>query len=386
MAKTDNRKKRTAATQQPEEPARDGEPQDGALPGAVPVDGLHAAQVPGEDAPLEALDAPPEEVAAEAEDAEDDAYDVDALDAAIAATDPITRYLREIGRTALLNAQEEVDLAQAIETGKEARRTLADPEAELPKSDRWRLEQVKELGDEARQRLIQANLRLVVSVAKKYMGRGMPLLDLIQEGNIGLMRAVEKFDWRKGNRFSTYATWWIRQAVTRALAEQSRLIRLPVHLGESLGQMRRTAERLAIALERDPTHAELGDALGLPEEQVKRMLEAVRQPISLSMPVGESGESQFGDFIEDERIAPPEEQASRTLLERDLVQSLEQLPERERMVLELRYGLTDGQRRTLEEVGRSLGITRERARQIEGEALRRLRHSETGSALRGYLE
>ena len=315
---------------------------------------------------------------------EDDAYDLDALDDQVPATDPITRYLREIGRTALLSAQEEVDLAQTIERGKEARARLNDPQ--LPRNERWRLDQMREMGDEARQKLIQANLRLVVSVAKKYMGRGMPLLDLIQEGNIGLMRAVEKFDWRKGNRFSTYATWWIRQAVTRALAEQSRLIRLPVHLGESLGQMRRTAERLAIALERDPTHAELGEALGLPEEQIKRMLEAVRQPISLSMPVGETGESQFGDFIEDERIAPPEEQASRTLLERDLVRSLDELPERERMVLELRYGLNDGLRRTLEEVGRSLGITRERARQIEGEALRRLRQSESGAALRGYLE
>ena len=316
----------------------------------------------------------------------EEAFSLEDLEDQVPLADPITRYLREIGRTPLLSAAEEVDLAQTIERGKAARAQLNDPEAEVARSDRWRVEQERELGDEARQRLIQANLRLVVSVAKKYMGRGMPLLDLIQEGNIGLMRAVEKFDWSKGNRFSTYATWWIRQAVTRALAEQSRLIRLPVHLGESLGQMRRTAERLAIALQRDPTHAELGTALGLPEEQVKRMLEAVRQPISLSMPVGESGESQFGDFIEDERIAPPEEQASRTLLEADLVRALDELPDRERMVLELRYGLTDGQRRTLEEVGRSLGITRERARQIEGEALRRLRTSETGAGLRGYLE
>jgi len=312
--------------------------------------------------------------------------DFEALEDQTPATDPITRYLREIGRTALLSAKEEVDLAQAIERGKEMRTILAEGASEIPAAERREYERVREQGDEARQRLIQANLRLVVSVAKKYMGRGMPLLDLIQEGNIGLMRAVEKFDWRKGNRFSTYATWWIRQAVTRALAEQSRLIRLPVHLGESLGQMRRTAERLAIALQREPTHAELGVALGLPEEQVKRMLEAVRQPISLSMPIGESGESQFGDFIEDERIAPPEEQASRVMLERDLVRALDDLPERERMVLDLRYGLSDGMRRTLEEVGRSLGITRERARQIEGEALRRLRTSERGSGLKGYLE
>jgi RNA polymerase primary sigma factor len=320
------------------------------------------------------------------DEADDDAYDVDELQEMVAATDAITRYLREIGRTPLLNAQEEVDLAQAIEGGKAARAQLVELDGQLGPSERRELLRIRERGDEARQRLIQANLRLVVSVAKKYMGRGMPLLDLIQEGNIGLMRAVEKFDWRKGNRFSTYATWWIRQAVTRALAEQSRLIRLPVHLGESLGQMRRTAERLAIALQREPTHAELGTALGLPEEQIKRMLEAVRQPISLSTPVGESGESQFGDFIEDDRIAAPEEQASRTLLERDIFRALDELPERERTVLELRYGLNDGQRRTLEEVGRSLGITRERARQIEGEALRRLRVSQTGSGLRGYLE
>jgi len=323
-----------------------------------------------------------QQVAAE----EDEEFDVDELHEMVAATDAITRYLREIGRTALLSAQEEVDLAQAIEAGKAARSQLNELDGEVDPATRVELLRIRERGDEARQKLIQANLRLVVSVAKKYMGRGMPLLDLIQEGNIGLMRAVEKFDWRKGNRFSTYATWWIRQAVTRALAEQSRLIRLPVHLGESLGQMRRTAERLAIALQREPTHAELGTALGLPEDQIKRMLEAVRQPISLSTPVGESGESQFGDFIEDDRIAAPEEQASRSMLERDIFKALSELPDRERTVLELRYGLNDGQRRTLEEVGRSLGITRERARQIEGEALRRLRVSQTGSGLRGYLE
>jgi len=344
-----------------------------------PADTIRAPAVATESEPS------PVELKAVAEES-DDSFSFADLEDQVPATDPITRYLREIGRTALLTAKEEVDLAQTIERGKEARASLSDAEAEIMPTARWELDQAREAGDEARQWLIKANLRLVVSVAKKYMGRGMPLLDLIQEGNIGLMRAVEKFDWRKGNRFSTYASWWIRQAVTRALAEQSRLIRLPVHLGESLGQMRRTAERLSIALQRDPTHAELGVALGLPEEQVKRMLEAVRQPISLSMPVGESGESQFGDFIEDERIAPPEEQASRALLERDLVRALDELPDRERMVLELRYGLTDGQRRTLDEVGRSLGITRERARQIEGEALRRLRTSETGAGLKGYLE
>ncbi|MBA3943597.1 MAG: sigma-70 family RNA polymerase sigma factor [Herpetosiphonaceae bacterium] len=343
----------------------------------VPQQTLVGDQPVGEPSPADL-----QRVAAEV----DEDIDLDELQELVPATDAITRYLREIGRTPLLNATQEVDLAQTIEAGKAGRAALADAQVDLSPTDRLQLKQAVERGNDARQKLIQSNLRLVVSVAKKYMGRGMPLLDLIQEGNIGLMRAVEKFDWRKGNRFSTYATWWIRQAVTRALAEQSRLIRLPVHLGESLGQMRRTAERLAIALQREPTHAELGTALGLPEEQVKRMLEAVRQPISLSLPVGESGESQFGDFIEDDRIAPPEEQANRSLMERDLVQAMSELPDRERTVLELRYGLHDGQRRTLEEVGRILGITRERARQIEGEALRRLRTSESGSGLRGYLE
>ncbi len=345
----------------------------------IPQQTLVGDQLVGEPSPADL-----KRVAAEV----DEDIDLDELQELVPATDAITRYLREIGRTPLLNAAQEVDLAQAIEAGKAGRAAMTNVEDSLLLSpaDRLQLNQAVERGNDARQKLIQSNLRLVVSVAKKYMGRGMPLLDLIQEGNIGLMRAVEKFDWRKGNRFSTYATWWIRQAVTRALAEQSRLIRLPVHLGESLGQMRRTAERLAIALQREPTHAELGTALGLPEEQVKRMLEAVRQPISLSLPVGESGESQFGDFIEDDRIAPPEEQANRSLMERDLVQAMSELPDRERTVLELRYGLHDGQRRTLEEVGRILGITRERARQIEGEALRRLRTSESGSGLRGYLE
>lgn len=358
-------------------------PNDAAIPVPPTMATLDAA-LPG--GTLDDVEEPsPQELQQTVPDDDAEEYSVDDLQE-VGTTDAITRYLREIGRTPLLNAQEEVDLAQTIEAGKAARQQLSELDGELSAMDRLEMHRLKDRGDEARQRLIQANLRLVVSVAKKYMGRGMPLLDLIQEGNIGLMRAVEKFDWRKGNRFSTYATWWIRQAVTRALAEQSRLIRLPVHLGESLGQLRRTAERLAIALEREPTHAELGTALGLPEDQIKRMLEAVRQPLSLSTPVGDTGESEFGDFIEDDRIAPPEEQASRSMLERDIFKALDELPDRERTVLDLRYGLSDGQRRTLEEVGRSLGITRERARQIEGEALRRLRASQQGAGLRGYLD
>jgi RNA polymerase primary sigma factor len=296
----------------------------------------------------------------------------------------VSCYLREIGQTPLLSAAEEVALAQAIARGTVATARLLAPD--LSPSERARLEQVRELGDAARHQLIQANLRLVVSIAKTYRGRGLPLLDLIQEGNLGVLRAVEKFDARKGTRFSTYATWWIRQAVTRALAEQSRLIRLPVDVGDALRQLRRTAARLAIALEREPTPAELGAALGMPEAQVTRLLAAGRQPLSLALPVDDTGEAHLGDLLADDQLVPPDEQVSHTLLARDLGRALDGLPERERRVLALRYGLPDGRRRTLEEVGRALGITYEGARKIEGEALRHLRQSAAGAALRGYLD
>jgi len=297
--------------------------------------------------------------------------------------DPTQLYLREIGQVSLLTAAQEVSLAQRIERGREARQQL---EAGCALGEQAQLEALAADGALARQELIQANLRLVVSVAKKYIGHQMSFLDLVQEGNLGLMRAVEKFDWRKGNRFSTYATWWIRQAVSRSLAEHGRLIRLPVHLGEMIVQVRRTMHQLEQALERPPTHEELADALGISVRKVKRLLTAAITPVSLEQPVGPDGDTFIGDMLSDEREDGPMETATQNLLYHDIHAALSELPERERRVLALRYGLEDGKRRTLEEVGAAFGITRERTRQIEAEAMRRLRAPEVGQRLQGYLE
>jgi RNA polymerase primary sigma factor len=301
------------------------------------------------------------------------------------ALDSVQHYLQEIGRVSLLSAAEEVELAERMERGKAATVRLASAEVLSPQL-RTALRADIFSGQDARRHLIQANLRLVVSIAKKYVGRGLALLDLIQEGNIGLMRAVEKFDYHKGNRFSTYATWWIRQAVTRSIAEQGRTIRLPVHMSESVGQVKRAAERLAQALERQPTAEEIATALGQPLDRVERVLEAARRPVSLETPVGEDGEHTLGDFLQDDELPTPADFASQQLLRQDLAAALQHLSERERRIIDLRYGLADGQRRTLEEVGKVLGMTRERARQIEAEALRRLRAPEVGQHLRDYLE
>lgn len=300
--------------------------------------------------------------------------------------DSVQLYLHEIGQVALLKAEEEYELASLIARGQEARECL-DNENYCCGDERIGLERDIARADEARRKLIQANLRLVVSVAKKYIGRSMGFMDLVQEGNIGLMRAVEKFDYRRGNRFSTYATWWIRQAVTRALAEQSRLIRLPVHLSDSIMRLRRTVHTLEQSLERDPTYEEIAQALGMSLRKVKRLMRASTQPVSLEQPVKHNErEGRIGEMLADENLESPIDIAAQHMLKSELSLVLKDLPERERNILLLRYGLEDGKRRTLEEVGVAFGITRERTRQIEAEALRRLRHPSIGKRLQGYLD
>ena len=298
-----------------------------------------------------------------------------------AVEDAIQLYLREIGQVALLTAQQEVSLAQRIERGNGARE-----QAIALLADHDQLQRLIADGKAAREELIRANLRLVVSVAKKYIGHQLSFLDLVQEGNLGLMRAVDKFDWRKGNRFSTYATWWIRQAVSRSLAEHGRLIRLPVHMGEMIVQLRRQMYRLEQSLERPPTAEELAAALGISVRKVKRLLTAAIAPVSLEQPIGPEGDTFIGEMLADDREDEPLEVATRNLLYHDIHAALRALPERERRVLALRYGLEDGKRRTLEEVGATFGITRERTRQIEADAMRRLRAPEIGRRLQGYLE
>jgi len=298
--------------------------------------------------------------------------------------DPVRMYLQEIGQVSLLTAHQEVELAKAMEAGNHSRQALRYDG--LSWEERTAYQRLVEAGNEARRHLIQANLRLVVSIAKKYTSYGLTMMDLIQEGNIGLMRAVEKFDYTKGHKFSTYATWWIRQAITRAIADQSRTIRLPVHMGEAISQVKRTSHKLQQSMQREPTPEEIADAMGITAGKVRRTLEASMHPLSLEMPVGQDGEGRMGDFIEDERLATPAEAAAQTMLREQIDEVLDKLPERERKIIQLRYGLKDGKYRTLEEVGVEFGITRERIRQIEAVALRKLRHPHLGKKLRGYLD
>jgi RNA polymerase primary sigma factor len=298
--------------------------------------------------------------------------------------DSVRLYLHEIGATDLLTMDEEVWLSKRIELGRFAEERLR--EADLPLAERRQLESIRLDGAAARDHLIQANLRLVVSVAKRYVGRGMSFLDLIQEGNIGLMKATEKFDYKRGFKFSTYATWWIRQAITRAISDQSRTIRLPVHVGETINRVRKIAHRLQQILEREPSEDEVARALDLTTERVRQILDHSRTPISLEAPVGSEGDAFLGDFIEDDKLPQPIELASHQLMKEQIAEALGKLSERERKIIELRFGLCDGKYRTLEEVGREFGITRERIRQIEAKALRKLRHPSYSRRLRGYLE
>ncbi len=272
--------------------------------------------------------------------------------------DPVRMYLKEIGRVPLLTPEEEIELAKRMEQGDE----------------------------EAKRRLCEANLRLVVSIAKRYVGRGMLFLDLIQEGNLGLIKAVEKFDWRKGYKFSTYATWWIRQAITRAIADQARTIRIPVHMVETINKLVRVSRTLLQELGREPTPEEIAKEMNISEDKVREIMKIAQEPVSLETPIGEEEDSHLGDFIEDQEARAPAEEASFTLLREQLDEVLKTLTEREQRVLRLRFGLDDGRARTLEEVGQKFGVTRERIRQIEAKTLRKLRHPSRSKKLKDYLD
>ncbi len=297
--------------------------------------------------------------------------------------DSISLYLKEIGRVPLLNAEEEVSLAKRMERGREARQKLTQGVDDFDERDKL-LSAVKD-GQAAQEHLIKANSRLVVSVAKKYVGRGVPFLDLIQEGNIGLIRAVKKFDYRRGYKFSTYATWWIRQAVTRAIADQGRTIRVPVHMYEQINRLTRTSRQLVQELGRDPTTEEIAERLGVPPRKVEQIIRVSQRPLSLEMPVGEEEDSYLGDFIEDDEAESPTDSASQTMLRQVIDEIFESLTPREVRILQLRFGLVDGYSYTLEEVGKKFGVTRERIRQIEAQALGRLRHPSRSRKLRDYL-
>ncbi|MFI5358598.1 MAG: RNA polymerase sigma factor RpoD [Halanaerobiales bacterium] len=295
-------------------------------------------------------------------DRDDGELEVDDLDLSvpdgIGIDDPVRMYLKEIGKVPLLTADEEIELAKRMEQGDEA----------------------------AKRKLIEANLRLVVSIAKKYVGRGMLFLDLIQEGNLGLIKAVEKFDYRKGFKFSTYATWWIRQAITRSIADQARTIRIPVHMVETINKLIRVSRQLLQEMGREPTPEEIGKEMGISADKVQEIMKIAQEPVSLETPIGEEEDSHLGDFIEDEDAPAPAAAASYILLKEQLDDVLDTLTEREKRVLELRFGIEDGRPRTLEEVGKEFGVTRERIRQIEAKALRKLRHPSRSKKLKDYLE
>jgi RNA polymerase primary sigma factor len=321
------------------------------------------------------------------EEDSDDVLDTNLADDDLSAvSDPVRMYLREIGRIALLTPQQEVELAMLIEAGRRASDRMEEESSTLTVEDRVILTRDVRRGESAQQRLVEANLRLVVSIAKRYVGRGMPLLDLFQEGNLGLMRAVEKFDYRKGFKFSTYATWWIRQAVTRALADQGRTIRVPVHMVETINKLARVQRRLLQEYGREPTIAEIAAELEVEPDRVSELRRIAQDPVSLETPLGEEEDSTLGDFVQDTEADVPVEAASFKLLQEYVAHALEELNDRERQVIIMRFGLEDGTVRTLEEVGRHFNVTRERIRQLETKALMKLRQPARSKRLEGFLD
>ena len=319
---------------------------------------------------------------------EEEIVDPNALMDTFGTDDPVRMYLKEIGKVNLLTSEEEVELAQAMTAGNEAQaqlNELKEAGEEIPEELRIELEKTIKKGERARQRLAEANLRLVVSIAKRYVGRGMQFLDLIQEGNLGLIKAVEKFDYVKGFKFSTYATWWIRQAITRAIADQARTIRIPVHMVETINKVIRVSRQLLQELGHDPSAEEIAEEMNMPAERVREIMKIAQEPVSLETPIGEEEDSHLGDFIPDEGASEPSEAASFTLLKEQLVDVLSTLTPREEKVLKLRFGIEDGRTRTLEEVGKEFNVTRERIRQIEAKALRKLRHPSRSKKLKDFL-
>ena len=319
---------------------------------------------------------------------EEEIVDPNTLVDSFAIDDPVRMYLKEIGKVDLLTPEREVELAQAMGAGAAAKEQLAELERsgeEIPEETRKELNKAVKQGERAKQQLAEANLRLVVSIAKRYVGRGMQFLDLIQEGNLGLIKAVEKFDYTKGYKFSTYATWWIRQAITRAIADQARTIRIPVHMVETINKVIRVNRQLLQELGHDPTPEETAEEMGMPVEKVREILKIAQEPVSLETPIGEEEDSHLGDFIPDEDASEPSEAASFTLLKEQLVDVLSTLTPREEKVLRLRFGIEDGRTRTLEEVGKEFNVTRERIRQIEAKALRKLRHPSRSKKLKDFL-
>ncbi len=323
------------------------------------------------------------------EEEEVDISDYDQLPSSVRVDDPVRMYLKEIGNIQLLTIEEETEYAQRVVEGRQARERLAkieeDEENSVSQDEYNKLQDIVFRADLAKDKLVDANLRLVVSIAKRYLGRGLQFLDLIQEGNMGLIKAVDKFDYNKGYKFSTYATWWIRQAITRAVADQARTIRIPVHMVETINKLVRTQRQLVQELSREPSQAEIAERMGIPVEKVQQIQKIAQEPISLEQPVGEEEDSSLGDFVSDPHALDPYEYTAKMKLREELDEVLSTLTEREERVLRLRFGLIDGRQRTLEEVGREFNVTRERIRQIEAKALRKLRSPARSKKLKDFI-